>query len=287
MTTAAIDKPTTSASETSDSPKDTDLASVFYGTEPEPASDSPKETATPTTEPDNGSSTTPEKASADPADSAKPGDSPKGEEKKEEKKPDDGGHRAAAARLGNEVKELKTQVEAMAEENRILKEKADGTYQKPKDPTPEQIRAKAEFDGRESASRSVAFEKYGKDVVRARVYGVDENGKLLGEPSEYEVLVKGKPWLQERVMRSQQPAMEAMRVLEQEAFIATYGDDPTQWATKIEAELRPKIMDELKKQTKTQPTGKDVPTVTEGRGSGGPERERSMADVFYGPEKKG
>lgn len=284
MTTATIDQPTTETPAKTDSPAATDLASVFYGPDKAPDADTSKDSANPTPEPETGSSATLDKASADSTGTAK-ADPPKGTEvKKDEKKPDEAGHIAAARRLGNEVKELKTQVEAMAEENRILKEKADGTYQKPKDPTPEEIRAKAEFDGRESASRQVAFEKYGKEVVRTRVYGVDENGKLLGEPSEYEALVKAKPWIQQRVMRSEQPAMEAMRVLEQEAFIEKYGDDPTQWATKIEAELRPKIMDEFKKQTTTQPTGKEVPTVTDGRGSGGQKRERSLSEVFYGKD---
>ncbi len=282
MTTATLEKETP-APATTDSPKKPigDYASVFYGTESASKADTQEDsqTSTPATS-ETGSAATSEKTPAASTETAKVDDSAKGtaetkESTKESTNEGKGdGHQAAARRLGNEVKELSSKLNALVDENAVLRAKIDGTYQEPAKPTPEQIRDQAEFLGREKASRVEAERVHGATVVKEQIYDPG---------SAYEVLVKAKPWLQARVMRHPQPTVEAMRVLAEESFIAKYGDDPTQWASKLEAELKPKLLDEFKQQAQLPPIGKEPPTVSETRGSGGGStKERSMVDIFYG-----
>jgi hypothetical protein len=190
-----------------------------------------------------------------------------------EKPADDKGHVAAARRLGQEVASLKQETARLAEENRILKAKADGTYEEPQAPTSEQVEARAEFRGRETASRAVADGLFGAEVVKTRIYD---------EGSEYQQLITEQPWLHARVVKAAQPAVEAMRVLNEQAFLAQYGTDATQWVSKIEAELTPKLLEKFKTQAATPMTGHAAPTVTEARGAGGSARERSLEETFYG-----
>ncbi len=194
-------------------------------------------------------------------------------EKPEEKKDQEESQRVAARRLGNEVKELKGQVQALAEENTTLKAKLDGTYKEPPQPTPEQVMARAEFNGREVASRAVAHQLFGEEFVKTQVYD---------DKSPYEQLIKQKPWLHARVVRHDQPAVEAVRVLKEQEFMTTYGTDPSQWVSKIEAELRPKLFAEFKKSQGAAVVGETVPGITEARGSGGHAPQKSLADRLYG-----
>lgn len=283
--TTATDDATKPASEQAGAPDEPSIIDVFYGPAPKAETDLPDQS--PTSTPDS------EKGSAAPSDQtavASPGpekttEPPKGaedekakaEKEKAEKDKDKDSHQAAARRLGNEVKDLKAQLEVKTEENKILQAKLDGTYKEPDKPSPEEERKLAEFRGREAASRQVAFEKYGEQTVREKIY---EKG------SAYEDLVGRKPWVQLRVLRSAQPAMEAMRVLEEQSFLEQYGEDPTQWEAKIIEAVKPKLLEEFKQSLKP-PTGKEVPTVTDGRGdSGRHEPERSLTDIFYGSSKR-
>lgn len=274
MTTATVEKTETDAPTTTDSPKEADIVSVFYGSEKDAAVDTqPAPKDSPATS-ETGSTATSEKASAVSTEKAKTEDAAAGTaEKKEETKGDEGGHQSAARRLGNEVKAIKTQLETVLEENKVLQAKVDGTYKEPEKPTPQQIEDHAEFIGREKASRTEAERVYGAPTVKESIYDPG---------STYEVLVGEKPWLQRRVMAHPQPTLEAMRILDEQVFVKKYGEDPKQWVTKIEAELKPKLLEEFKQQTQLPPTGKEPPTVSETRGSGGPVKERSIVDVFYG-----
>lgn len=181
--------------------------------------------------------------------------------------------RQAARRLGKQVQELETQLKQLAEENKVLQAKVNGTYEEPQQPTAEQIAAQAEFAGREMASRDLAFQKYGEDKVLERIY---QNG------SEYDQLRQRQPWYQMRVMQSAQPTLEAWTVLEEHAFKGKYGNDPTQWVAKIIAEARPAIVDEIKKTLNVTPTGAPAPSVTQARGDGGPSTKvKSLAEMMY------
>jgi hypothetical protein len=250
-------------------PVEPDLTSMFY--DPAKPAESPAPDAPPAPVPDHGLVATPE-ASAPSPETAKPETPPVGSETSEKPK-DDKGHAAAARRLGSEVAELKREMQTTIEENRVLKAKLDGTYQEPVQPSVEEVTARAEFKGRETASRAVAEGLYGADTVKTQVYDDD---------SPYKQLVQAQPWLHARVARHPQPTVEAMRVLKEQEFLTKYGSDPTQWVTKIEAEVRPRIAEEFKTKTITPVTGTKAPSVTEARGSGGLPKERSLEDVFYG-----
>jgi hypothetical protein len=283
MTTATLTNKETPASTETGSPTDSEMASLFYGSEKEKSADTRKTPSGAPAETETGSAATSEKTPAASTDPVKGSESAKGaaeskeskesKETKGESKGDEGGHRAAAARLGNEVKDLAAKLNDVVEENKVLKAKIEGTYKEPEKPTAKQIEDQAEFVGRERASRIEADRVHGAAVVKENIYDKD---------SPYEKLVKAKPWIQHQIIVHPQPTVEAMRVLAQETFYATYGEDPTQWVSKIEAELKPKLLEELKQQTQKPPTGQDPPSVTESRGSGGPSKERSIVDVFYG-----
>lgn len=251
-----------------------DLSAVFYD-EPEtvtpPAIETPP---APVEEP--GPAATPE-ASAASTETAKESESPKGTEAKGK---DEGGHMAAARRLGQEVADLKREFSVIAEENRVLKAKLDGTYQDPPKETPEEAVARAEFKGREAASREVAVGLYGKDVLEKEVYGDGSTFKqLVKEEMEQ---AKGKSWTYLEVVNSPQPPIAAMRAIARRNFAKQYGDDPAQWVEKIRAELEPKILEKFKTQAAVPVTGAPAPTVSESRGSGGRAREKSIESMFYG-----
>lgn len=257
-----------------------DLAGLFYGSEPAPAAATPGTEAPPAPTPTPEASSMPTEASATTEEKADSKEAPAGEEPaaSAEKKPSqEESQRAAAARLGNQVKELTGKLRDLEEQNRVLTAKVNGTYEEPAAPTPEEVAARAEFKGREQASRSIAEEKYGAEALKEQVYAPG---------SEYEQLVKENPYIHARVMRHPQPAVAAMQALERHRFEQTYGEDSAQWKAKIEAELRPKLLAEFKQQTHA-PVGKPVPTVTDARSTSakGTPMERSISDLFYGAAK--
>ena len=262
-----------------------DYASIFYGSAetPKAASTQAQATSVETSEP--GPSDTPP-ASSDPADApqtepavetqpepAKPDEQAKAQKEAEsEKAKAEESQRAAARRLGNEVKELTKANQSMQEEIAILKAKLDGTYQEPAQPSPEQIKAMAEFAGREQASRALAEERYGEDKVFERIFKKD---------SEFAELLKQRPSVMWDVQQSAQPTLEAWRQLDKYAFETKYGADPTKWVDAILNEHKPKLLDELRAQLAQVPKGKPAPTVTVARGDVSKPHERSLADIFY------
>lgn len=256
------------------------LLTQLYSSPTSPAATSDATTSTPT--PETGSAATPQESAvpagtvkADPqkdagAEQAKAAEAKKAEEKAKAEE----SHRAAARKLGGEVKELKTQLAQVLEDNRILKARLEGTYEEPQQPTPEQIAERAKFEGRELASRELAYEKYGQDKVDERIYA---------DQSEYKGLISQEPWYHVRVANSPHPTLEAWTVLEEHAFKETYGTDPTQWAAKIIAEAKPAIVEEFKKTLHVTPTGQPAPSVTQARGDGGPTaRPKTLAELMYG-----
>ena len=285
MTAVATAQPAGTASEQAQAP--VDMATMFYGPADGQATDTRATAGTQETPAGAGLSTTQPNAesvnsSATGQESAAElgaGDEKKPDEKAEAKQPDTKkdqaeSHRAAAARLGTKVKELETVMGKIQAENAELKARLDGTYREPQAPTPEQIRAQAEFEGREKASRAVADGLFGAEKVSQAIYAPG---------SDYERLVQAKPWVQLEVVKHAQPTVAAMRVLEREAFVEKYGDDPAHWVEKIRAEIEPAIIEQYKQHVQVTPVGKQPPSVTETRGaSGTAPRERSLSDVFYG-----
>jgi uncharacterized Zn-binding protein involved in type VI secretion len=270
MTTATQEAPVVPATPV---PVEPDLASIFYDV---PQAKDGNATTAPAPQPvsETGPVTTPTVESVTAADQTKTDGAPVGTEPQDTKKPaEEKGHAAAARRLGSEVAELKRGAAALAEENRVLKAKLDGTYEEPTQPSTEEVTARAEFKGRETASRAIAEGVYGAEIVQAQVYD---------DGSPYKTLVSEKPWLHARVAKNAQPTVEAMRVLKEQEFFKTYGEDVSKWVEKIEAQLKPKLLDEFKKHATIPVTGTPAPTITEARGSGGPTKETSLAELFYG-----
>ena len=76
----------------------------------------------------------------------------------------------ANRRLGQELRDSKDQLDRALEAVKMLQAKIDGTYEEPAQPTPEQIKAQADFSGREVASARMAVERYGADAVKAAIY---------------------------------------------------------------------------------------------------------------------
>ena len=277
MSTGTLPQETTTATVT---PKTSpiEFASMLYGPPvapvlptPAPASPAP---------PDSGPTATPPASavSSEVATPAQPAvaDAASGSKTPTEPVDKETGHMAAARRLGQEVSELKKGLAMLTEENRTLKAKQDGTYQDPPQPTEAQIAEYAEFRGRETASRAVAEGTFGVEAVQTQIYGDD---------APFRALVDKHPWLYQRVRHNPQPAVEAMRVLKEQAFIERYGDDATQWVAKIEHELKPRWTQEFKAQQPVSVVGTVAPTVTGARGSGGVKPEKSIQDLFYGTHK--
>lgn len=270
MSTAVAD-PT--ASVKTDAP--IDLARAFYGSPSTPSADSPatsQQTSTPEAEP--GSATPPQETVA-PAAEVKPEPSKeaKDEKTKDEKAKEEESHRQAARRLGKQVQELHSKLDLLAEENRVLTAKANGTYEEPQGPTPEQIQARAVFEGRELASRELAEQRYGADQVQARIYD---------KGSELHQLLQAQPWHESRIANSLQPTLEAWTILEEDRFRKHYGNDPSKWAANILAEHEPALLDKLKKTLHATPTGAPAPSVTQARGDGSPsQKPKTLAELMY------
>lgn len=184
----------------------------------------------------------------------------------------------ANSRLGRELKEKGEQLDRALEALKVMQAKIDGTYVEPAEKTPEQIQEIAEAQGRANASRLAAVDRYGEEAVNAAIEGKD---------SAIEKLRKAQPWIDARIIASPLPVMEAMKVLQQESFEEKYGRDPSQWVPKIEAELKPKILDEFRRQAAETEVGKTPPTISDARGAGGTTaRELTLAEKLYGKPSK-
>lgn len=275
MTTAAVEK----APASKDAPVEPSISDVLYATEsvevdtPEPTVDS-----TPAQTQDTDS------APAAKADVTPPADGKQEPVAKAEEKPEEKDHvkeqlasqTAAARRLGKENAELKDKIATLMAQNEEILARANGTWKEPPKPSAEQAAREAEFRGREKAARPLAEQEFGADEVAQAIYA--------GKEAPFTVLTEQKPWLLVEVSEHPQPPVAAMKILRREAFIEKYGDDPRKWEEKILDAAKPKLFAEFKKTLETQPVGKDVPTVSTARNSGGgadARRERSLADTIY------
>lgn len=254
--------------------QEVDFAAEFFGDAP---ASTPSVTPAPAEE--SGPTATPD-ASAVSTEAAKSEAPPAGKEDKP--KSDDEKHMAAARRLGQEVSELKKQFDLVAEENRILKAKLDGTYEEPPKETPEDVAARERFKGKEEASRAVAISMFGEEALKEQVYAPESPFKQLVADEKQQS--GGPSWSYLEVVTHPQPPVAAMHLLARRDFITQYGEDPRQWKSKIEAELEPIFLEKFKKQAAAPLTGAPAPTVSDARGSGGRAREKSVEELFYGEE---
>ncbi len=264
------------------SPVEPSIADVLYATEPAHAADT---SVVSTTEPAQKQDT--DLAPANKADATPPADAKQEPvakaEGKTEEKPDPKDEQlkaqtAAARRLGKEKAELERKLEDQTAQIEELKARIEGTWKEPPKPSDEQIRKKLAFEARVEASRAIADQDFGADEVEQAIFGGKDAPwvALTSRPEKKHLLVE--------VSEHPQPPVAAMRILAREAFMEKFGEDPRKWEEKILEAAKPKLFAEFKKQLEQQPVGKDVPTVSTARQSGGPaaRKEQRIADVLYG-----
>ena len=162
-------------------------------------------------------------------------------------------------RLSSENAEMKRQLE-------IVNAKLDGTYDPEMDKAPEltteRIQAEAEIRGKIKASESLAYELHGgKEKVEAELKKFNDN---FGT----------NQFVQNRVLNSDAPIMEALKILKELAIVEKYGtSDPEKIieAVKKEAEkeLRSQIAEEENQKIMARLDKKEklIPSLTDVRGT--------------------
>ena len=265
-----------------DSPVEPSLADMLYATEPAKSADT---SAVSKTEPAQKQDTDPApaaKVDATPPADAKQEPVAKAEEKTDDK-PDPKDEQlkaqtAAARRLGKEKADLERKLEDQSAQIEELKARIDGTWKEKPKPSDDQVRKKVAFDARVEASRAIAEQEFGADEVEKAIFGGKDAPwiALTSRPDKQHLIVE--------VSEHPQPPVAAMRILAREAFMEKFGEDPRKWEEKILEAAKPKLFAEFKKQLEQQPVGKDVPTVSTARQSGGPaaRKEQRLADLLYG-----
>lgn len=119
----------------------------------------------------------------------------------------------------------------------IAQRKLDGTYidgEEAIDAEARQKEADAEFKGRMTASNKVASEIYGQDYVYSMLYA----------PNAPFQQINSDPAVHYRVLHSEAPAQEAIKILKEFNFFNKYGRD----VDKIESTIREKLKAEVKEE---------------------------------------
>lgn len=172
------------------------------------------------------------------------------------------GNEEHKARLDAERKAVALEVQL-----KRIEEKLDGTYEEPSGPTSEQLTADADIKGRIRASHRAAVRSYGEPFVMETVWNAD---------SPYQELQAKDPRIKARVMEADDPVMEAIAVVKEYQDGVKYGRTPEEIKQKIEAELRPKLQQEILEGLKTKP---GPATNTLGNVRGGAERSEQKNDA--------
>src|SRR3990167_6154567 len=219
------------------------------------------------------------KPEASPAVEGKPEEKPSLEVKKEEAKLKE---EASQAKSGWEaeretlLKQLKDTRDYATRVNRdnldtkkqleIVNKKLDGTYDPEKDdvkpPLPEEILRTGEMAGAAKASLNAAIQMYGKEAVEK-------------ELNEFHELFKDNDIIQRRVINSDMPTVEAIKVMKEYRFVKQHGDDPDKIVDNIRKalieELTPKIREEesQKLMARLEKKDKEVGGIGGARGDSG------------------
>ncbi len=139
--------------------------------------------------------------------------------------------------------ELKRAVTDLQNKSVITDKKLDGSYDPEVDDTPpatpEQLQSRGDLQGRISASTEVANGKFGEAEVT----------KILGN---FQEKFGGNQAIQTRVLMSNTPVMEAIKVVEEEAFFGKYGKTPDAIRTKIREEYEREITERITKEVTAQ-----------------------------------
>lgn len=165
------------------------------------------------------------------------------------------GNEEHKARLAaeNELRSLKATVTR-------LEQKFDGTYEEPALPSTEQVVANAESKGRIIASHKAAVRQYGLNFVMETVWNAD---------SPYQKLAKRDPRIEADVLAAEDPVLAAIDAVKADQDGEKYGRTPEEIRKRMEAELAPKLKQEILEGLKTKP---GPATNTLGNVRGGSER---------------
>lgn len=148
----------------------------------------------------------------------------------------------------NQVNQKNSEVMRQLE---IMQQKLDGTYdpatQAPP-PSVQQITQGAEIAGKIRASRALANEVYGAENVQKLI---------LDEGSPFRA-IENDPYIQARVLASDAPVIEAMKVLQEKAFQVKWGTYPSE----IEANIRKKVEEELTQKITDEVTKKIMGNIS-------------------------
>ena len=239
------------------------------------------------------------KPEASPAVEVKPEEKPSLEVKKEEAKLKEEAGPAAEVKLKEEPSQAKSGWEAERETllkqlkdtrdyatrvNRdnldtkrqleIVNKKLDGTYDPAKDdvkpPAPEEILRTGEMAGAAKASLNAAIQMYGKETVEK-------------ELNEFHELFADNEIIQQRVINSDMPTVEAIKVMKEYRFVKQHGDDPDKIVDNIRKalieELTPKIREEesQKLMARLDKKDKEVGGIGGARGDSGIRGEKVVA----------
>lgn len=173
----------------------------------------------------------------------------------------------------NWATQVNQQVKELTEQVRIAGLKADGTYDPEKDkptmPDATEVANNAALQAKVKSSIVSAGQMYGDDVVHQTLFADEAPFRQFDNDQV----------VQQRVLASDAPAVEAMRFMKEETFFQKYGRDPDQIIANIEKDLRPKIAEEESKKLsaglkkRAEVAGKEVNGVAAGRGAPGETRK--------------
>ena len=150
----------------------------------------------------------------------------------------------------------------------IANKKLDGTYDaeaeaKAAEVDPQILTQQAETRGKVSASMVMAEEQFGKEYVQKMIFADDAPFR------QYD----NDPYVQGRVLSSNAPVMEAIRILKEREFFGKYGHEPDKIITNIRAEVEKELTDKVTKQVTEQimkridEKGKQITGLSNARGS--------------------
>jgi hypothetical protein len=182
-----------------------------------------------------------------------------------------------ATQVNAQNKELARQLE-------IINKKIDGTYDPETDEPkqvmdPNAIAYQAGVEGRISASRKMAYEKYGADV-----------DSLLFAPDAPFKAIENNPLVQQRVLSSDVPVIEAIKVVKEKAFFDKYGYEPDAIYENIRKDVGEKVRQEVIKELAGKASLKDsqpvgigqARTAVSGSQNSNSDGHRPLSEIFGG-----
>jgi len=174
-------------------------------------------------------------------------------------------------RWGNEEHKARLDAERKAKELRAqlerIEKKLDGTFVEPTGPSTDQIVANADLNARIRASHHAALRQYGDKFVMETVWNAD---------SPYQELQANNPRLLARVLEADDPVLEAIAVVKEHQDGQKYGRTPEEIRKKLEAELTPKLKQDILDGLKVKP---GPATNTLGNVRGGTERTEQKSEA--------